>query len=567
MEDYANKKKIFLQESKEKREVIQLVISRLPLDDSYIHLHYAQNIFNFFLLGYNPGEISFGLSSPLWTYILSLGGFFYYDFVLYTIILSIYLYVCSTILWFFNFRLLLKDLHINDWFWAILSFCLMSVGGIVYLSLSGMESVFSIFLFNLLLLSFQKKKDLTFAILCGLLVLTRFEFLGLVFIFILFRFLEIYKISPIKENTNNTSFQIAVKKTLKILCVFLIIILPYFSASFFITGSILPQSFYGKEFLDNQKMGFLLSSWQNIYSYFLLITQFIYFYYWDLNNSFGSSVFCLSVLIVLILSIFFQVRAFMKNKFSCIFYFSMVSVWSFVGQNILSILFNPSIGNYERYQILNSFLIPLMFIAFIFTVHEELIGYLKLKKNKDFSSVSELRKKIFSKSTIICIFILFFLVDLPNITIFWTNIYQENVYHIENVHGAMGRYIEANLPTSARIASFDIGAIFYYSGAYCIDLGGLIDPLWTKYYENNSLLEYLYMKNANYIILLGGPGFQNRYLPYQLDLPLNNCSAWTLTLIHTTSINDYNPPWDTIASRWLFLCRIDWNSSDFLNSV
>jgi len=45
----------------------------LPTDDSWIHMVFAKNIAHGYDLSFNPGELSTGSSSPLWTYILA-GG-------------------------------------------------------------------------------------------------------------------------------------------------------------------------------------------------------------------------------------------------------------------------------------------------------------------------------------------------------------------------------------------------------------------------------------------------------------------------------------------------------------
>src|ERR1700734_377785 len=44
-----------------------------PLDDSWIHQVVARNLAEFHVLGFNPGKLSSGSTSPLWTLILTLG--------------------------------------------------------------------------------------------------------------------------------------------------------------------------------------------------------------------------------------------------------------------------------------------------------------------------------------------------------------------------------------------------------------------------------------------------------------------------------------------------------------
>ena len=59
-----------------------------PLDDGWIHQTYARNLAAYHQWAYNPGEVSAGSTSPLWTLLLALGYALRLDFRLWTFLLG-----------------------------------------------------------------------------------------------------------------------------------------------------------------------------------------------------------------------------------------------------------------------------------------------------------------------------------------------------------------------------------------------------------------------------------------------------------------------------------------------
>src|SRR5204863_6523238 len=57
------------------RERLIAGVAGFPLDDSWIHLHFARNIAEGAGFSYNPGVPVAGSTAPLWTLLLALGAF------------------------------------------------------------------------------------------------------------------------------------------------------------------------------------------------------------------------------------------------------------------------------------------------------------------------------------------------------------------------------------------------------------------------------------------------------------------------------------------------------------
>jgi hypothetical protein len=83
----------------------------------------------------------------------------------------------------------------------------------------------------------------------------------------------------------------------------------------------------------------------------------------------------------------------------------------------------------------------------------------------------------------------------------WTAIGRAGIGHIAATHVRMGRWLAANLPADATVASFDIGAIAWFSGLHVIDLGGLTDPGFTPYLFTGRAAEYLRARHAGWLVL------------------------------------------------------------------
>jgi len=82
----------------------------------------------------------------------------------------------------------------------------------------------------------------------------------------------------------------------------------------------------------------------------------------------------------------------------------------------------------------------------------------------------------------------------------WRQGHAAAVFHINNTEVGMARIV-AKLPPDARVASFDIGAMSYFSQRPVLDLGGLADPKLVPLLWQGQAASYLRAHQIEYVVL------------------------------------------------------------------
>ena len=91
--------------------------------------------------------------------------------------------------------------------------------------------------------------------------------------------------------------------------------------------------------------------------------------------------------------------------------------------------------------------------------------------------------------------------SLSGVALFnWRGAHAAAVLHINNSEIGMARIV-AKLPAEARVASFDIGAVSYFSGRHVLDLGGLADPSLEPLLWQGQTALYLRAHKIDYVAL------------------------------------------------------------------
>ncbi|SIT36538.1 conserved membrane hypothetical protein [Paraburkholderia piptadeniae] len=83
----------------------------------------------------------------------------------------------------------------------------------------------------------------------------------------------------------------------------------------------------------------------------------------------------------------------------------------------------------------------------------------------------------------------------------WSNIADDGIQHINGTHVRMGEWLADHLPADAKVASFDIGGIGFYSHRRIYDLGGLVDSEFTPYLFAGKTAEYLRKEGIEWLVL------------------------------------------------------------------
>jgi len=184
-------------------------------DDAFISLQYAKNLKAGFGLSFNPGEKSYGFTSPLWIFILSI-----LPFPAFAKTMSIFLGALSIGL----FYLLCKEITEDHWSTLIATFIFATDPWYIRWASSGMETSLSIFFMLAGVFLFRKKNGF-FPVFMGLATLSRPEIALLSIILFLFQ--------------NG-------KDAVKSFFVYSFIIVPYLIFSYRYFGTILPNTFLSK---------------------------------------------------------------------------------------------------------------------------------------------------------------------------------------------------------------------------------------------------------------------------------------------------------------------------------
>lgn len=115
----------------------------------------------------------------------------------------------------------------------------------------------------------------------------------------------------------------------------------------------------------------------------------------------------------------------------------------------------------------------------------------------------------------------------------WSSITASGVAHIEHTERAMGEWIRRHLPPAARVASFDLGAVTYFSARDVVDLGGLVDPALAPRLTRGEAAAYLRERAVTHVVV--PVGYDDRrpdglHMGYRLHLHGN--PAVRLTPLH-----------------------------------
>ncbi len=184
-------------------------------DDTFITLQFAKNLKTGFGLSFNPGQPSYGFTSPLWIFILTI-----FPYPIFAKIMGILLGALSILVFY-----LLSKKILGDEFISIVATLIFAYDPLfIRWSSSGMEAALAILLMLIGMLLFQKRNTY-FAVFMGLATLARPE-IGMLSIILLF-FLNR-------------------REAVKSFLIFLAIVLPYLIFSYLYFGSILPNTFLSK---------------------------------------------------------------------------------------------------------------------------------------------------------------------------------------------------------------------------------------------------------------------------------------------------------------------------------
>ena len=422
-----------------------------PLDDAWIHQAYARNLANNSEWAYISGERSTGATSTLWVFILAIGYLVKMDPIIWSTILG---------------ALILSGIAVTGWKLATyylpdlddkaMLFPMMIVfeWHLLWAALSGMETLLFSFLVSLLLARLLIKnagKNYHFndwainTLILAALTLTRPDGLSLIGPFLIFIWLSNFK----RSEKRKTIFALFIG--------LLIILAPFLSFNYSISGTIFPNTLYAK---------------QAEYSALLqtpLITRYLTLLKLPLvgiGSMFLPGFFYISI------------NHFRQKKWGL----PVVSFWilAFI---LLYALRLPLDFQHGRYIMP---VMPIYLIVGAIGSHIALRKILYPRWRKIISKVGSI------SATIVLL-------------VFWIlgrNAYLNDTQFINSQMIKSARWIDSNLDPDALLAAHDIGALGYITQRSIIDLAGLISPELIPFLrDEEKLAEYLDEKNVEYLLV------------------------------------------------------------------
>lgn len=464
-----------------------------PMDDSYIHFVYAENLSERGGLFFNfPGEKGVGTSSLLWVLILAAGNWAGLSMHWVAKLVGVACLASVGIGLYHLLRPLLSP-------WVALGGVLLVIlsGHMLWFSLSGMETMLFLALGILALLCYREERWGLLGIALGLLIVTRLE--GIILAVVIGGF-DVWRYRKIRSG-----LLVAGAVSGLIVC-------PWILYLWLRTGHLLPTSGIGRHYsniIGIQVATALIESlswlsrfpaltyplsWIGYSIEFVLGGFALPAPYLTINPGIGSFAYKLSIWAILGLAtvvlpllwiscrrlvLFLKTPGWEKDKARIPLLIFLV--WMIL-HNLCYMVYLPIIGAASRYASLNHIALWLALWLGIWHVHQ-----------------SRYRYWFAAGLTIIA---------LAN-TLYWNRVYDANLEHMLNVRIAAASYIGEQIPESETCAAFDVGALRYYSQGPLIDLGGLIDPDLYQWFTDGRFDRYLVENKVTCLAIPGRIGTKN----------------------------------------------------------
>ena len=510
-----------------------------PMDDTYIHFVYAQNLATHGKLFFSfPDEKGVATSSLLWVLLLAGGNLIGIPMFLLAKILGIASLACVGVGIYLLMRPIWTPLK------AASAALLVSLSGnMIWFSLSGMETMLFLALGILCLLSYRAGRWGGLGFLLGLLTLTRPD--GL-FLIAALGLVELFSQRCLRRGFV-TAASVAV-----------LLAAPWFLYLKWRTGSFLPTSAAAKQFGTAVAVKFLLEKY-NLPVQFGFLSRLTYPVMWIgylLEFALGgmalppprftvggmpqSTGFAFSLWAIpgcaLIISLVYSAgrKMFTRQCWSTwladanrLPIWALV-IWMFL-HNLAYMILLPIPGTASRYGALNYIVLWVAVVA----------GFSSFVKRPWVSAA-------------LAAFIA--LTAISN-TLYWNRVYDANIEHMIKVRIAAAQYVRDDLPAEENCGAFDVGAMRYFSGRPIVELAALVDPQAVTWLERGDGDRYIVEHNVTCLILPGHTGDSSEgLLDFAEIMGLKNSPLFEMKLVKVFEIDH---------ERWLlgYLPTVNYQAS------
>lgn len=458
-----------------------------PMDDTYIHFVYAENLSERGRLFFNyPEEVGVGSSSLLWVLILATGNWVGLSMHWVAKVMGLTALAAVGVGLYHLLRPLLSP-------WVALACALLVVlsGHMLWFALSGMETVLFLALGVIALLYYREERWGWMGITLGLLVITRME--GIILALVIGVF-DVWR-----KRALHRGLLVA-----GVLCG--LICVPWILYLWMRTGHYIPTSGIGRHFsnitsiqlatADNETLALFSRIpvlvyplvWIGYAIEFVLGGYALPAPYLYINPGLGSFSFRVSIWAILglvfviapllwfssrHLVIYLKKQGWEKDKTRVPLLIFLVWI---VAHNLCYMIYLPIIGTASRYASLNHIALWLALGLGVWYVRQSRYTYWWMVGLS--------------------------ILALANM-VYWDKVYDANLEHMLDVRIAAAEYMLEQIPEDEICAASDIGALRYYTRRPLVDLGGLIDPNLSQWYLAGKLDQYL-IKNGVTCLALPG---------------------------------------------------------------
>jgi hypothetical protein len=414
-----------------------------PLDDSWIHLTYARNLALRAEWSFVPGQNSAGSTSPLWTFLLSMGFFLPLAPYLWTYFLG------GLMLFLLAWRVEATLRQMQPAYAPVIPWAGLLIVGewrLAWASVSGMEILLHAFLVTTVLsmLILNQPRFLLMGILTGLSIWSRPDGLTLLGPLVLFALLQ------------PQTLQQKTSALWKIALGFSAFFVPYLFFNLLLSGTPWPNTFYAKqaEYAYWQAEPFGVKLAEFVTTYFL-----------------GTTMLMLPAAVLLVL------KAIHKRGWGILLTFTWVAGYIGLYTSRLPLY---QYGRYIMPTIPVFLLLGLIFLVFWIPV------------------VNTHRQKLLRFAWLTSMALFGF-----SLWAYGAYIYARDVAWIESEMVQTAQWAAENVPQGELIAAHDIGALGYFDGRrQVVDLAGLISPEVVPFIRDEAgLSAYLQQKGAKYLIV------------------------------------------------------------------
>jgi hypothetical protein len=422
--------------------IVSQIIFRIgfPLDDAWIHLTYARNLAQHGEWAFQLGQHSAGSTSPLWTVLLSVGFLIGLAPYVWTFLLG---WATLTLLGVFAEKLARINVasYKSPIPWVGLFF--VFAWHLTWAAVSGMETLLhGLIIFAVLgALMSGSRQYLALGLLAGLSIWVRPDGLTLLG--------PLLFVALLSEK----SWYLRGEALWRILLGFSLLFFPYLLFNLALSGNPMPNTFYAKQ---AEYEAYWLSK---------SFTDRVSNYLWPILAS--------PFLFLIPSTIWWLVKSIRNRNWAALA--SLIWFLGYIG------IYFTRLPAYQH----GRYIIPAFPIMYLWGV----LGFLDMT----YSSLISKRFATLWQMTLTVLIIAFEFIGARQ------NAY--DVFWIESEMVTTAKWIQQNVPSNARLAVHDIGALGFYVQNPLVDMAGLITPEVVPFIRNEKrLAEYLDAKSVDYLV-------------------------------------------------------------------